>query len=290
MNAYEKFYSTVGGLKAWDAFGNPIGLIYKGETTYNTRWGGLCSLFIWAIILWNFYIDCSKMKETYSMKTYTAYQDIQTRTDSAGEYNLDTKEVNLMGYVSMREFDEDTTIEVDSIVRIQFYYFKKEVDDSDPDNPDKRVIRKKFIPAIKCTDLYADQLNKDSNNFEQVMQVEFQKEYICPDRKQIQLLGDPQQISNADGQSLVLVVNSCKIAQSEDEKMRQEGEENPTYTDTECASDDVFDSQLQKVKVWTKIMTQDASDPYQVYHDNRYKWTYFTNRQKTGLLQNTVQS
>ena len=73
MDAYEKFYSTVKGLKAWDSFGNPIGLIYKGETTYNTGLGGFCSLCIWAVIFWNFYLDCSKMKETYSMITYSAY-------------------------------------------------------------------------------------------------------------------------------------------------------------------------------------------------------------------------
>ena len=60
--------------------------------------------------------------------------------------------------------------------------------------------------------------------------------------------------------------------------MRLRGYTSPTYTDTECASDDVFNSELKKVKVWTKIMSQDASDPYQIYNDNRYKWTYFTNR------------
>ena len=73
MNAYEKFYSTVGGLKAWDVLGNAIGLIYKGETTYKTRLGGFCSLFVWTIILWNFYLDCYKMSWTYSMVTYSAY-------------------------------------------------------------------------------------------------------------------------------------------------------------------------------------------------------------------------
>ena len=76
------------------------------------------------------------------------------------------------------------------------------------------------------------------------MHLELEKEWICPDLKEIQLLGDPQQISNADGQSLFLVVNSCKIAQSEDAKMRQRGIENPTYSDATCADDDVFNSEL----------------------------------------------
>ena len=37
-------------------------------------------------------------------------------------------------------------------------------------------------------------------------------------------------------------------------------------------------------------MTQDASDPYQINTSNKYKWTYFTNRQNTGLSHESVQS
>lgn len=54
---YVNLYERVRGLKRCDHFGQPIGLIYKGEPVFQTRIGGFCSLIVWTIIIWNLYLD-----------------------------------------------------------------------------------------------------------------------------------------------------------------------------------------------------------------------------------------
>ena len=62
----------------------------------------------------------------------------------------------------MREFDSDTTLEIDSIARIQFYTYKSILDETDPTKPELKVV-KEFIPAVYCSKLYAEKLDEDSD-------------------------------------------------------------------------------------------------------------------------------
>jgi|Transcript_24085 hypothetical protein len=86
-----------------------------------------------------------------------------------------------------------------------------------------------------------------------------------------------------------MVVNSCKTAVEEDNKMRELGLTDVTYSDVECADDDVFNFWAEKVSIWSKLMTQDPSNPAQLAkYGGREKTTYFTNRSQTGLLLNMI--
>ena len=67
---YEKLYETVKGLKRIDSFGQPIGLTYKGKASFETGFGGFCSLVIWLIIVWNLVEDVLNMHKDYTMISY----------------------------------------------------------------------------------------------------------------------------------------------------------------------------------------------------------------------------
>ena len=62
----EGVYAKSAGLKGFDIFGQPIGLIYKGESTFQTRCGGIFSILIWILMICKVSTDIARMSETFT--------------------------------------------------------------------------------------------------------------------------------------------------------------------------------------------------------------------------------
>ena len=69
----EGVYAKSAGLKGFDIFGQPIGLIYKGESTFQTRCGGIISILIWILLICKVTTDISRMNETFTKADDTHY-------------------------------------------------------------------------------------------------------------------------------------------------------------------------------------------------------------------------
>ena len=68
--------------------------MYRGEPTFNTRCGGLFSVFIILIVFGQFCLDCSTMSEDFSQTTSQTFESVVTRsTEENGWEILGPKEM-----------------------------------------------------------------------------------------------------------------------------------------------------------------------------------------------------
>ena len=148
---------------------------------------------------------------------------------------------------------------------------------------------KTYIPAAYCKDIYADKIDPESDNYDETMAEEFTDLWICPNVTEFQLLGDPWMLRYSEGTALLMEVTSCNIALKHDQTMLDRGLSNVTYTNEECYKSALIQNKLvDKVIAWTKIMTQDPSNPVQLLTRNSNQKTYFSNRQKVGLMSDRI--
>lgn len=68
---------------------------------------------------------------------------------------------------------------------------------------------KTFIPAAYCKDVYADNLDPKSPNYDATMADEFSENWVCPNVKEFELLGDPWYIPHTNGSAIVMEIVSC---------------------------------------------------------------------------------
>ena len=176
------------------------------------------------------------MPNNYSKNQYTELINLKTRTDPSNAWNIKTSETTIAGKVELNQISPNTTQAVDSIVRIQFYTL------INPETGFKYATRK-YVPAVRCVDLYSDAIDPNSANYDETKAYEFgegtqhqHNAWICPNMTEIPLYGNPWQIQSSRGQSLIMIINACPDAQHHDQQMLDNGLVNVTYTDTECAS------------------------------------------------------
>ena len=112
-----------------------------------------------------------------------------------------------------------------------------------------------YIPAVRCKDLYKNWTDPDSEEYNENVASEFTNQWICPNVTQLKLYGDPKFMPFNEGQSLVMIVNSCPIAKIADFKMRLDGYDQVTYTNVDCSDQEAIDDGIQAVTVQSKIMT-----------------------------------
>lgn len=104
-------------LKKIDLFGVPVSLVYKGNTTFTTRVGGIFSL-MWAIIMISVFIQ-----DTITVYVFGENVSVQHKTElefySSSNDNIDILNSNytMMGRL-FTTFDFVSQLDVDSIARI----------------------------------------------------------------------------------------------------------------------------------------------------------------------------
>ena len=257
-------------LRAFDIFGAPIGLNYKGQNKFSTKVGGLCTLLLYTLLA-SLAVDdlvglfSNKPPQQVVASSFAAYTN-----ESATTWDLDTANFTHAGMLNYAENIVDPGYDVQQIARVQFYaeYLVLNQTTSMYD------MKYHWYDSVQCKDMYADAMVND-----QVMATEFgysdTQTWWCPDTESFSLLNDPTLYRYGPGTNLIMVVNECGIA-------KQVAEEN-NLTDFDCPLDvEETKSLILKLTVWDKSMTMDAQD-FNFYRKNGYMQTYFTNRQKTGL-------
>ena len=92
-------------------------------------------------------------------------------------------------------------------------------------------IKRTYVPTALCKDLYSDEMDPNSDHYDDIIADEFQRNFLCPNITDFQLFGDPLYLKNANGKALVVIVNSCTEAIKNDQDMLDLGLVNVTYTD-----------------------------------------------------------
>ena len=73
-----------------------------------------------------------------------------------------------------------------------------------------------FIPAVFCRDLYRDLVDLDSPDYSKEVADEFLAKWVCPNVTDYSIYGDPWSLIHTNGRSLVMIINSCTVAQKYD--------------------------------------------------------------------------
>ena len=114
---------------------------------------------------------------------------------------LDTQSQTLAGSV----FSDDSSVNVDEFVRIQFYSYN--LTNWDGEDSATTIKNKTWYSAKKCSDLYANQSNS-------MLEKEYGSQvsgatWVCPDIPEIILNNSPYLFNYGTGMQFSMVVNDC---------------------------------------------------------------------------------
>ena len=151
----EGAYTKSAGLKGFDIFGQPIGLTYKGEATFQTRCGGLSSILIWILIISKIWTEVSRMSETYTKTEEVSFVRHYDYDEMLNPWVLETSKYTIFGRVFTNDYGSDVLESFDSrkIARIQFYKVTNPIEKDDETVPPQEY---EYVPAIYCKDKYAE--------------------------------------------------------------------------------------------------------------------------------------
>ena len=89
----DMLYAKTSGLKGIDIFGHPIGLIYKGNSSFQTRVGGLFTMILVLLILCKLITDISRMSISYTVVEYSDYDNNSASQAHPVVWTIDTNDV-----------------------------------------------------------------------------------------------------------------------------------------------------------------------------------------------------
>ena len=107
-------------VRQMDIFGEPISLYYKGETTFNTRVGGICSMVLLSLILTNLGTDLYKFSKGSQFAQIYSYDFVPIGSFKKDTWNLKTSEYTMAGLLEP-VFANKTDYDPETIARVQFY-------------------------------------------------------------------------------------------------------------------------------------------------------------------------
>ena len=108
----------------------------------------------------------------------------------------------------------------------------------------------KWFNSVSCSQRY-----KDIDTLNDIS-IEFTSGWVCPDVSEIELDNNPVVFTAGNGTSFVFVANKCDIAK----QIETENKLQP-FNEDECASEEVFLDNIDKLQFKSKIMAQDPIDP-----------------------------
>ena len=100
----QTIYNRTVGLKGIDIFGQPIGLIYKGKTTFQTRVGGLFTIILVLLISSKLITDIANMDVSYTVIENTDYENNSVGQDI---WRIDTSDVTTAGFLTVHDLMPD---------------------------------------------------------------------------------------------------------------------------------------------------------------------------------------
>ena len=159
-----------------DLFAVPVSLTYKGRSKFSTLLGGCFSLIIilvflvYAVWLLQDLIFNPILKSNAELIYFS-------NSDNTEAYNITTRNATPAVLVSGRDLESD--LETNKFLRVVFLQV----------TPDGTV----FLPAVHCTDFFADETNESNRSF---FSSEFLfGQWVCPDTSQVDFLNEEYFIS-----------------------------------------------------------------------------------------------
>jgi len=111
-----------------------------------------------------------------------------------------------MGSASFQNYDDRTIepIDVDKLIRIQFYMINQTVTNvSDDTGVDNFISSQKltYVPGVLCSEKYKDRIDASSTTYSEKIAYELNgpTSWVCPDIEEFTLLGNPWLVSSVDG-------------------------------------------------------------------------------------------
>ena len=105
-------------------------------------------------------------------------------------WKISANEVTIAAKLDINALYENTTYEVSSIARIQYYWLEN-INGSSSRSWSEAEVNRTFIPAVRCKDLYSHLVDPDSSDYNSNVAYEFDKSWICPNVTSLELYGDP---------------------------------------------------------------------------------------------------
>ena len=169
-------------------------------------------MLIWILVISKVSQDVQNKESNYTKRESLDYFSTENITENP--WTIDTSEVTIAGTLYKHKAESD--LAVDSIARIQFYLYEKSRQTEH--SFEEKVT---YVPAKKCSEIYSDRMDPSSQNYDATISYEFEEVsedamWICPDISSFTLSGDPWSRMHAEGQSLVMIVNSCIVAKKYD--------------------------------------------------------------------------
>ena len=103
-----------------DYFGEPISLYYKGENSFKTRFGGICSVVWLALVLTNLGIELYQLALGSKFTQLISYDYIPIGAVDKDTWRLETAYETIAAMIEPIVHDE-SSLDPDKIVRVQFY-------------------------------------------------------------------------------------------------------------------------------------------------------------------------
>lgn len=214
-----------------DFFGEPISLYYKGENSFTTRVGGICSIIWIGLVLTNLGIQLYQLAKGTNFAQQVSYDYVPIGADKKQEWHLETKFETVAALIEPINLTEDSA-DPETLARVQFYVWTLAEENTNIHNP---KMTSNFVPAVRCQDYYADKIDPNSESYSPTIEREFKDpNWICPNVTDFYLLNNPLMLHTVGGTNFVMVVNPCNKALQMDQTMIDRGLSDVSYSDKTC--------------------------------------------------------
>ena len=96
------------GVRKMDFFGEPISLYYKGENSFTTRVGGICSIIWITLVLTNLGIQLYQLAKGTNFTQQVSYDYVPIGASKKQEWHLETKYETVAALIEPISISEDS--------------------------------------------------------------------------------------------------------------------------------------------------------------------------------------
>ena len=129
-----------------DFFGEPISLYYKGENSFTTRVGGICSIIWIGLVMTNLGIQLYQLAKGTNFAQQISYDYVPIGANKKQEWRLETKFETVAALIEPINWTADSA-DPETLARVQFYVWTLAEENTNIHNPE---MTSTFVPAVRC--------------------------------------------------------------------------------------------------------------------------------------------